>query len=144
MRFVPLLFLLLSGCSSIWADTSLPTPEAPHEASLSDKTLREGIAQAADDAHLQGPIETSSLRKTNLGLGSSFVCLREAKPTADKPSSPYSVFYEGDTFKGARLSAISEECERQAYVPTEKVDLQAAKLKGCATPDKSCAPARRS
>ncbi|TFV36557.1 hypothetical protein [Bradyrhizobium niftali] len=144
MRFVPLLFLLLSGCSSMWTDTALPTPEAPQETSLSDETLREGIAKAADDAHLQGPIETSSLRKTSLGPGSSFVCLREANPTAGKQSSPYSVFFEGNTYKGARLSVIREECERQAYAPTEKIDLQAAKLKGCAMPAKPCAPVRRS
>ena len=54
----------------MWTDTALPTPEAPQETSLSDEILREGgIAKATDDAHLQGPIETSSLRKTNLGRG---------------------------------------------------------------------------
>ena len=112
MRFIPLLCFLLSACS-VWPDRSVAPPAAPPENPLTDNALRKGITLAANSAHLAGPLERSSLRKSDHGPGSSFVCIREMASSSGKQNSPRAVFFDGDAYKGSWLSVIIEECERQ-------------------------------
>lgn len=104
---------LLSSCS-VWTDTSAEPPLAPPTKFLTVETIQNGVVQAASDAHLADPLEVSSLRKSDT-LGSEFLCLRQAGQLNQQP--PRAVFFDDGEYKGARLSVILEDCERQTYSP---------------------------
>jgi hypothetical protein len=112
MRDVLVSLLLLSECTSV--DLSPPTytsPSPPTQAALIA-----GVKTAATDAKLTPPFEISDVRPTDLGPGRYFVCMREVSPTSEK-RFVYSVFYDNDVYKGARLSVIMEACESQPFAP---------------------------
>ncbi len=106
------LCLLLSSCSA-WIDTSAEPPAGPPIKFLTVETIQNGIARAASEAHLPDPLEVSPLRKSYT-LGSEFLCLRQAGQVNQPPRA---VFFDDGEYKGGRLSAIMEECERQTYSP---------------------------
>lgn len=130
MRYFPLLCLLLSACS-VWTDSSVAPPAAPPENPVTDHALRIGVTQAANSAHFTGPLEVSTVRKTNHGPGSSMVCIREVASSSGKQQSPYAVFFDGDKYKGSRLPVIVEECERQTYVPVQRLNDQSSNPEPC-------------
>ncbi|MET4221778.1 hypothetical protein ABIB06_005432 [Bradyrhizobium sp. LB8.2] len=129
-RLTPLLCFLLSACS-VWPETSVGPPAAPPENPLTDNAQRTGLTRAANNAHLTGPLEMSSVRKTNHGPGSSFVCIRQVGSFSGKQQLPYAVFFDGDKYKGSRLSIIMEECELQTYVPVQRLDDQSSRPEPC-------------
>lgn len=114
MRYTPLLCLLLSGCSSIWADTSAPLPVAQPVEAPSQETIQKGVKAAMREAKLVAPIEVSAVRTTDHGPGRYFVCMREAIPSPNGPRIPYAVFFENG-YVGLRQSVIMESCEQQQY-----------------------------
>jgi len=73
------------------------------------------------DAKLQQPVEISSMRKTDRGPGSYYVCLREVNAPAQRSRYVYSVFFDNEDYKGSRLSVIMDDCEHQLYSPIQVV-----------------------
>lgn len=121
MRHIPLILLLLSGCSSVGVNrpTSLPDfkpVEAPSQAGI-----QKGVSIVVKDAKLQQPVEISAVRKTDHGPGSYYVCLREMNASAERSRNIYSVFFDNEDFKGSRLSVIMDDCEHQFYSPIQIV-----------------------
>lgn len=128
--------LALSACSG---GIELPpvnyTPASPP----AQAAVLNGVKAAAAEAKLGTPLEISGVRSTDHGPGSYFVCLKGTLPPAvgagpatrepsifyQPPSAPgsaprvvyYSVFFDGDVYKGARQSVIMDACETQAYSP---------------------------
>ena len=131
--------LVLSACSG---GIELPpvnyTPASPPV----QAAVLTGVKAAAAEAKLGAPLEISGVRSTDHGPGSYFVCLKGTLPPAvgtgpttdtarepsifyQPPSAPssaprvvyYSVFFDGDIYKGARQSVIMDACETQAYSP---------------------------
>lgn len=122
MRTAPVLgalvCLLLTACSSAEISQTLApayTPPSPP----TQAGIMSGVKTAAAEEKLTGPLEVSAVRPNDHSLlGSYFACLRVANPSAAKRPT-YSVFWDGDTYKGSRLSAIVEACETQAYTPVD-------------------------
>jgi hypothetical protein len=75
-----------------------------------------GIAQAATEEKLTGPIEMSDLRETDRGPGRFVLCIRRVEPK-DSRATTYAVFFDNDDYKGSRMSVIMDDCEKQAYRP---------------------------
>ncbi|MGX4803530.1 hypothetical protein [Bradyrhizobium guangdongense] len=120
-RFVPVLGLLLSACSNLglWPDTSSTPPIATAVAGPpSPEAIQKGVRMAVQTAKLTLPVEASTLRKTDHGLGDYFVCLREANPVLRRPHYTYSVFFD-DVYKDVRQSVILENCEQQQYAAAD-------------------------
>jgi hypothetical protein len=126
----------LAACSSggIYVPPSPPTEAA----------VIAGVKAAVSEAKLTAPFEISTVRPTDHGPGSYFVCLRgtwlpsvgttEAKDTPahqpslfDPPPQPspserrvvYSVFFNNDVYKDSRQSVIMDACEAQAFTPID-------------------------
>jgi len=131
-----LLCAALGACSSggIYVPPSPPTEAA----------VIAGVKAAVSEAKLTAPFEISTVRPTDHGPGSYFVCLRgtwlpsvgttEAKDIPahepslfDPPPQPppserrvvYSVFFNNDVYKDSRQSVIMEACEAQAFTPID-------------------------
>ena len=108
-----LLALLLSACSSVnTTETAYVRPSPPTE-----KAIGAAVAAIAQEAKLVTPLEISTLRPSDHGPGSFFVCVREANPPPDKPRHYYSTFLDNNEYKGSRLSVIMDQCELQTYSP---------------------------
>jgi hypothetical protein len=75
-----------------------------------------GIAQAATEEKITGPIEMSDLRETDHGPGRFLLCIRAVEPKYKRVNT-YAVFFDNDDYKGVRLSVILEDCEKQAFRP---------------------------
>jgi hypothetical protein len=114
-----LLAVMLCGCSSVDLPTAVYTPPAPPTASA----MREGIKKAAAEEKLTGALEISDIRPTDRGQGHFFVCLREVSQSWGSPSwgthYTYAVFFDGDNYKRARQSVLSEACETATLVPLD-------------------------
>jgi hypothetical protein len=131
-----LLCAALAACTSggIYVPPSPPTEAA----------VIAGVKAAVSEAKLTAPFEISTVRPTDHGPGSYFVCLRgtwlpsvgttEAKDTPahqpslfDPPPQPspserrvvYSVFFNNDVYKDSRQSVIMDACEAQAFTPID-------------------------
>jgi hypothetical protein len=115
LRYAPLFFLLLSACTSS-ADVLAPPPDLKPIEPPSQPAVREGVKLAAKEEKLSGSLEISVSRRTDRGLGRYFVCLRETNPPEGRRFT-YSVFFDDDVYKGVRMSAITEACEPQQFVP---------------------------
>jgi hypothetical protein len=83
----------------------------------SDKALAFETAKIAVEAKLAPPFEVSDTRKTYLGPGAYYVCVRGANPPADVRTAYYSVFFNNEKYVGGHISAIAEQCETQNYRP---------------------------
>jgi hypothetical protein len=106
------LALLLAGCAS---NANLPPAYHPSRAP-SARAVQEGVKKAVTEAKLTGGIEMSSVRHSDHGPGSFFVCLRQTGPSAaGRPA--YSVFFDNDEYKGIQSSVLSEACEAESLVP---------------------------
>ena len=113
MRGVVLL-LLLSGCSSVDVPPATYTPPSPP----TQAAVIAAVNKVASEAKLNPPLEISDVRPTDHGPGNYFVCMREVvSSTSERPA--YSVFYDNDEYKGARLSVILDACEAQAFTPID-------------------------
>lgn len=113
-RAVSCLFLLLlTSCSGPRADEMLP-PVNDAQPSLTEDIVRKGIVSAVNEAHLTEPLEISSMRPSNNGLATEFLCLRQKPPAS---TGPRAVFFGQGKYQLSRLSVIMEECERQTYIP---------------------------
>jgi hypothetical protein len=127
-----LLSLMLAACSS---DPGLPASTyAPYVPSSppTQAAIVAVVTAAAAEAKLAAPLQISAVRQTDHGPGLYFVCLREANPPPDKRQRYYSVFFDGDTNKGSRLSIIMDECETQTFsslLPTAAPAVPAANAK---------------
>lgn len=100
--------LLVSAC----APPSTYTPPSPPM----QAAVIAGVKKAASEAKLGPPLEMSDVRPTDHGPGRYFVCVREASSTSEQ-HTVYSVFYDNDEYKGARVSVIVDACEVQAFAP---------------------------
>jgi hypothetical protein len=100
--------LLLSAC----APPSTYTPPSPPM----QAAVIAGVKKAASEAKLGPALEMSDVRPTDHGPGRYFVCVREASSTSEQ-HTVYSVFYDNDEYKGARVSVIVDACEVQAFAP---------------------------
>jgi hypothetical protein len=98
--------MFFSGTASRYLHCSIPAGTARRIA---------GIKIAASETKLSPPLEISEVRPTDHGPGRYFVCMREVvSPTSEKRPA-YSVFYDNDNYKGARLSVIMDACEAQVF-----------------------------
>ena len=86
-----------------------------------EKAIASVVVSVASDAKLVPPLETSSVRQSDHGPGTYFVCLREIDPPADQPRRIYATFFDNDNYKGARLAVIMDQCELQTYGPAPVV-----------------------
>jgi hypothetical protein len=77
--------------------------------------LSKGITQAVTDAKLISPIEVSDVRPTDHGPGPFILCVRGV--SNDSRTGIYSVFFDDKAYKGLRLPAILDGCEKQSYRP---------------------------
>jgi hypothetical protein len=75
-----------------------------------------GIAQAATEEKITGPIEMSDLRETDHGPGRFVLCIRGVEPKYKRVTT-YAVFFDNDDYKGSRMSVMIDDCEKQAYRP---------------------------
>jgi hypothetical protein len=75
-----------------------------------------GIAQAATEEKITGPIEMSDLRETDHGPGRFVLCIRSVEPKYKRVTT-YAVFFDNDDYKGSRMSVMIDDCEKQAYRP---------------------------
>jgi hypothetical protein len=120
-RAAILLSLMLAACSSD-PDSSVPTyvPASPP----TQKAIVVGATAAAVEAKLATPLQISAVQQSSHGLGSYFVCLREANPPSDGPQRYYSVFFDNEVYKGDRLSVMVDECEKQTFGPLPQPQLR--------------------
>jgi hypothetical protein len=138
-----ILLLTLSACSAVSVDP--PHPTYIPSSTPAKPAILAGVKAAAAEAKLTAPLEFSAVRPTDVGPGHYFVCLgelRRARPTqASQPMTParepsdfdepprsptsetrvvyFSVFFDNDSYKGARQSVIMEACEAQAFAPLD-------------------------
>jgi hypothetical protein len=77
---------------------------------------RAGIKQAAMQEKLTGLIEMSDLRQSDHGPGRFVVCMRGAN-SEFSPRRTYAVFFDNEAYKGARMSVMIDDCEKQDYRP---------------------------
>jgi hypothetical protein len=112
--FALLLSLALSACSSIEA-SSIIGPYVPPSAP-SPAATRGGAKQAAAEEKLTGLIEISDARESDHGPGRFVVCLRAAEQ-GFSPRRTYAVFFDNEEYKGARLSVMVDDCEKQDFRP---------------------------
>ncbi|MBR0865105.1 hypothetical protein ACVIWV_003077 [Bradyrhizobium diazoefficiens] len=92
--------------------------------------MQRGIQKVVTEAKLREPVEISALRKSDVGSGGYFVCLREMNPPPNERRRTYSVFFDAD-YKGSRESVILEKCELQEYALMElKVEQSGRKVAG--------------
>jgi hypothetical protein len=75
-----------------------------------------GIARAVTEEKIGGPIEMSDLCETDHGPGHFVLCIRGIEPKY-KRMTAYGVFFDNDEYKGARMSVMIDDCEKQAYRP---------------------------
>jgi hypothetical protein len=109
-RSAILVSFLLTACSSV---SNYTPPAAP-----SENVVTGQARSVAKDVKLIAPWEISGVRQTDRGgPGAYYVCLREANPPPDKRQRYYAIFFDGDDPKGARLSVIMDECEKQTFSP---------------------------
>ena len=108
-----LLALPLSACSSVQTTEPTYVPPSPP----TEKAIGAAVAAIAQEAKLVTPLEISTLRPSDHGPGSFFVCVREVNPPPDKPRHYYSTFLDNNDYKGSRLSVIMDQCELQTYSP---------------------------
>ena len=111
-----LLASLLSACSSVNTEQAYVPPSPPTE-----KAIGAAVAAIAQEAKLVTPLEISTLRPNDHGLGSFFVCVREVNPLPNVPRRYYSTFLDNNEYKGSRLSVILDQCELQTYSPAPVV-----------------------
>jgi hypothetical protein len=110
--------LAVSACSSIEASSIIGPYVAPSAPTLS-ATLK-GAKQAAVDEKLTGFIEMSDVRESDHGPGRFVLCLRGA--SGFSPRRTYAVFFDNEEYKGARLSVIVDDCEKQDFRPFDQSD----------------------
>ena len=110
-----LVVLLLSGCSSVDVPPATYTPPSPP----TQAAVIAGIKKAASEAKLNPALEITDVRPTDHGPGNYFVCMREVVSSSSEKRPAYSVFYDNDDYKGARLSVIMDACEAQAFTPID-------------------------
>ena len=108
-----LLCATLAACSSgedllppmkAYVPPSMPTMEA----------AAKGMTQAAAEEKLSGAIEMSGLRPADNGPGHYVMCIRGVDSKYNRLHY-YAVFFDNDVYKGARISVIMDDCERQDY-----------------------------
>src|SRR5689334_7704727 len=102
---------LLASCTPDVPMTRYVPPSAPTAA----KALA-GARQAADEEALVGSIERSEVREADppLGPGRYVLCLRGASKISEVRRT-YAIFFDGDDYKGSRMSVILDGCEKQAF-----------------------------
>jgi hypothetical protein len=106
-----LLASLLSACSSVNTEQAYVPPSPPTE-----KAIGAAVAAIAQEAKLVTPLEISTLRPNDHGLGSFFVCVREVNPLPNVPRRYYST---SSTTTSTRVrdypsSWINVSCRRTA------------------------------
>lgn len=109
-----LICFTLAGCSTAekssiigaYVPSSMPTMAA----------AREGIQKAATEEKLTGPIEMSDVRENDHGPGRFVLCIRGVESIYRRVRT-YAVFFDGDDYKGSRMSVMVDDCEKQDYRP---------------------------
>ena len=112
----PTLLLLCSALAACSDSESLPPMDPYVPPSMpTAQILSKGITQAVTDAKLLSPIEISDVRPTDHGPGPFMLCIRGV--SKDFRTGTYVVFFDDKAYKGLRLPAILEGCEKQNYHP---------------------------
>jgi hypothetical protein len=109
-----LLCSTLAACSPA-AELPLWKPYVPPSMPTMDAAGK-GIKQAAAEEKVTGQIEMSDLHPTYYGPGHFLVCMRGTESVHNQVGY-YAVFFDNNDYKGSRLSAILEGCEKQNYHP---------------------------
>jgi hypothetical protein len=76
----------------------------------------EGIKKATTEEKLTGPIQMSDLRETDHGPGRYMLCI-QGVDAKYKRLRTYAVFFDNNDYKGARISVMIDDCEKQNYRP---------------------------
>jgi hypothetical protein len=109
-----MLCLTLAACAPSEDLSSIKAYVPPSTPTVGATT--KGIATAAAEEKITGPIEMSVLRQTDHGPGGFIVCIRGMDPTF-KRAAYYAVFFDNDDYKGSRMSVMIDDCEKQEYRP---------------------------
>jgi hypothetical protein len=94
----------------------LPVPVYVPPSMPTEAAAAKGIKKATADEKLTGPIERSDLRETEHGPGRFVVCIRGVDAKYRRMRA-YAVFFDNDDYKGARISVMIDDCEKQSYRP---------------------------
>lgn len=85
----------------------------PTEQEIAMQTLR---AQAEE--RLASPVLISAVRPAEHGgPGAYYFCLKQATAPTDNRWVYFSVFSNGEEYRGVRSSVIMDDCEKQTYAP---------------------------
>jgi hypothetical protein len=94
----------------------LPVPVYVPPSMPTEAAADKGIKKATADEKLTGPIERSDLRETEHGPGRFVLCIRGVDAKYRRLGT-YAVFFDNDDYKGARISVMIDDCEKQSYRP---------------------------
>ena len=104
----------LAACSA-GVESSIIGPYVPPSMPTA-AAAGEGIKKAATEEHLTGTIEMSDVRETDHGLGRFVLCIRGVESKYRRVGT-YAVFFDNNDYKGARMSVMIDDCEKQDYRP---------------------------
>jgi len=94
----------------------LPIPVYVPPSMPTEAAAAEGIKKATAEEKLTGPIERSDLRQTDHGPGRFVLCIRGVDAKYRRVGT-YAVFFDNNDYKGARISVMIDDCEKQNYRP---------------------------
>ena len=103
----------LAACAP---DVELPIPVYVPPSMPTEGAAAEGIKKATAEEKLTGPIERSDLRQTDHGPGRFVLCIRGVDAKYRRVGT-YAVFFDNNDYKGARISVMIDDCEKQNYRP---------------------------
>jgi hypothetical protein len=112
LLMLPLCFTLLACAEEVppfkpYVPPSMPTTAAANK----------GVAQAITDEKITAPVEMSDLRETDHGPGHFMLCVRHVESNSSSRVTTYAVYFDNDVYKGAQMSVMIDDCEKQAYQP---------------------------
>ena len=106
----------LAACAP---DVELPIPVYVPPSMPTEAAAAEGIKKATAEEKLTGPIERSDLRQTDHGPGRFVLCIRGVDAKYRRVGT-YAVFFDNNDYKGARISVMIDDCEKQNYRPVSQ------------------------
>ena len=114
LRGAPVLVCFtLAACAPA---VELPIPVYVPPSMPTEAAAAEGIKKATAEEKLTGPIERSDLRQTDHGPGLFVLCIRGVDAKYRRVGT-YAVFFDNNDYKGARISVMIDDCEKQNYRP---------------------------
>jgi hypothetical protein len=132
LLMLPLCFALLACAEEVPPFKPYVLPSMPTTAAAN-----KGVGQAMTDEKVTAPVEMSDLRETDHGPGRFMLCIRHVESNSTSRVPTYAVFFDNEDYKGARMSVMIDDCEKQAYHPYAGTPAAAA------TPAPAAAPTAR-